>query len=139
MNYKDLGKYDPYNLLNRINNESGFPAATEDYVRIIEIKGMVKIKNSDTQWYTAKEGDLLQPNTMIFVGLKSSVVIGQNNCKVLVDKLGQDYAFSLFKIYPKVSDGYLKYGRIKATVNKNREVNTVFKVRSAQFTSGVRG
>lgn len=110
-------------------------------ISIVSMEGTVQVKEAEnSEWILATAGQKLGSGFFIHTGFKSSAVIKSDNIKVEVKPLSQLTVASLFKEGNTVSsDMLLKYGRVKADVQKSDEVKTMFKVRTANSTASVRG
>jgi hypothetical protein len=111
-------------------------------ISLYSVNGLVKIKTDENaaNWTVAKAGQKLALGNVIFTGLKSEAIIKTINALIEVKALSQASVKNLVETKDNiVSDVYVKYGKVKANVDKNREVKTVFKVRSANSTASVRG
>src|SRR4030043_1960722 len=110
-------------------------------ITVKSITGFVQFKkNISSEWIIPKVGDKLEPGYIIYTGFKSTAVIQTPNAVIEVKPLSQITISSLLVSQDKVStDIYLKYGKVKAEVNINKQTQTLFKVRSANSTASVRG
>lgn len=104
-------------------------------------QGYVQIKASEkSAWLSPKSGQKLQPGFIIYTGFNSSAIIRTDDSKIEVKPLTQMSISALLKTKNKIStEVYLKYGKVKANVSSPQEVQTIFKVRSANSTASVRG
>jgi hypothetical protein len=111
-------------------------------ISLYSVTGLVKIKADENaaNWTVAKAGQKLALGNLVFTGLDSTAIIQTVNAKIEVKALSQASVKSLVETKDNiVTDVYVKYGKIKANVDKNKEVKTLFKVRSANSTASVRG
>ena len=110
-------------------------------IKLVSLSGYVQLKYDEkSNWITPKAGDLLKTGYIIYTGFNSSAVIQINNSKIDVKPVTQISIAGLLSANNKEqTDLSLKYGNIKAEVNKNKETQIVFKVRSANSTASVRG
>ncbi|MBN2544220.1 MAG: FecR domain-containing protein [Spirochaetes bacterium] len=110
-------------------------------ITIKSIIGFVQFKKDiNSEWIIPKVGDKLQPGYIIYTGFKSTAVIQTPNAVIEVKPLSQITISSLLVSQDKIStDIYLKYGKVRAEVNVNKQTQTLFKVRSANSTASVRG
>jgi len=105
------------------------------------MEGVVQIKPSENaEWSNATVGQKLNAGYFIHTGFKSSAIIQSNNIKVEIKPLSQITVASLLKEGNTISsDVLLKYGKVKADIEKSEDVKTMFKVRTANSTASVRG
>ncbi len=110
-------------------------------ITVKSITGFVQYKkNISSEWIIPKVGDKLEPGYIIYTGFKSTALIQTPNAVIEVKPLSQITISSLLVSQEKVeTDIYLKYGKVKAEVNINKQTQTLFKVRSANSTASVRG
>ena len=110
-------------------------------VKLISMSGTVQVKeNEKAQWVLAKEGQILESGFYIYTGLKSLAIIEQGKTKIEIKPLTQATISSILQSGDTIAtDVLLKYGKIKATVEKVENAKTMFKVRSANSTASVRG
>jgi hypothetical protein len=110
-------------------------------ITLVSVKGTVQIKSSETaSWKTPKLNQELKTGFFVYTGFDSSAIISTGSAKIEVKPLSQVSVASLLATSERVStDVFLKYGGIKANVESSRNVQTVFKVRSANSTASVRG
>jgi len=110
-------------------------------ITLVSFSGTVQIKEKESgDWINASTGQSLQPGFFIYTGFKSQALIQAGNAKIEVNPLSQITIASLIATKNSVeTDVYLKYGRVRANVEKNEQVKTSFKVRSANSTASVRG
>lgn len=105
------------------------------------IEGFAQYKKTSTsEWIPLKVEDKLENGYIIYTGFKSNVTIQTPTSIIEVKPLTQMTVESIISTNEKIStDLYLKYGKIKAVVNPNKQTQTLFKVRSANSTASVRG
>lgn len=113
-----------------------YPQAT---VKVIQ--GFAQSKeNTSADWKPLKVGDKLQNGSIIYTGFKSTVIVQTVNATIEIKPLTQMTLASIIASENKITtDLELKYGKVKAEVNTNKETQTLFKVRSANSTASVRG
>jgi len=110
-------------------------------VTVKTITGFAQVKESaNSDWRALKVGDKLQNGSVIYTGFKSSVIIQTIDATVEIKPLTQMTIASIIASENRVTtDLKLKYGKVKADVNTNKQTQTLFKVRSANSTASVRG
>lgn len=111
-------------------------------IQLKSTEGIVQIKSGGTgEWLTPKAGDYLNENDLIFTGFNSNAILNVENALIEIDPLTQITISSLLVEKTEIkTDVYLKYGKIKASVDtKNSDLKTYFNVRSANSTASVRG
>jgi hypothetical protein len=110
-------------------------------ISLLSISGVVQFKETENaKWVKASVGQKLSAGFFIYTGFDSNAVIQTPNAKIEVKPLSQVSIASLIADKKNiVTDVYLKYGKVKANIEKNAEVKTLFKVRSANSTASVRG
>jgi hypothetical protein len=110
-------------------------------ISLFSVKGTVKIKTDEkSSWAAVKEGQKLSTGNFIFTGFDSEAIIKTVNSKIQVKALSQASVASLIATKENiVTDVYVKYGKVTANVEKNTQLKTEFKVRSANSTASVRG
>jgi len=108
---------------------------------ILSLEGVVQVKASEnSEWRNASVGDKLAAGYFIHTGFKSTAIIQSNTIKLEVKPLTQITVAALLKEGDTISsDVLLKYGKVKADVQKSEDVKTMFKVRTANSTASVRG
>lgn len=119
----------------------GILYAQNNHASIKDISGKVEIKNAgDSSWKEAKRGDILQKNTLISTGFKSSAVLSIGNSTLTVKPLTR---LSLEELVSAESSEevkvYLSAGRVRADVNPPSGGRTDFSIRSPSATASVRG
>ena len=110
-------------------------------IRLISTSGIVQVRTSQTgNWLKAVQGQNLKTGYFIYTGFNSTAVIQTDNAKIEVKALSQASVSTLVATKENIeTDIYLKYGKVKAEVEKSDDVRTVFKVRSTNSTASVRG
>lgn len=110
-------------------------------VKVVSLTGFVQVKQpGGAAWTKAVINQKIDSGYTIYTALNSSAIIQTSNATIEIKQLTQAELSSLITEGSRnVSDIYLKYGRIKADVQKNPQTTTIFKVRSANSTASVRG
>lgn len=110
-------------------------------ISIVSLSGTVQVKESENaEWINASVGQKLSAGFFIHTGFKSSAVVQSDTIKMEIKPLTQITVASLIKDKGNISsDVLLKYGKVKASVEKSEDVKTMFKVRTANSTASVRG
>ena len=114
----------------------------QNYQAVIkDFTGKVEIKNAgDNAWKEAKKGDVLQKNTLISTGFKSTAILTIGNSTLTVKPLTR---LSLEEIAradnAEEVKVYLSAGRVRADVTPPAGGRTDFSVRSPSATASVRG
>lgn len=112
-------------------------------IKVISTNGTVQYKEkSGADWKTARPGQSLGKGYYIFTGFNSSAIVQAEQFKLEVKPLSQlSIAELIADKDSRVTDIYLKYGKVKADVVKSdgKVETSLFKVRSANSTASVRG
>ncbi len=112
-----------------------YQAVIKDFTGKVEIK-----KAGEDVWKEAKKGDVLQKNTLISTGFKSTAILSLGNSTLTVKPLTR---LSLEEIARADSSEevkvYLSAGRVQADVKPPAGGQTDFSVRSPSATASVRG
>ncbi|MDR1288629.1 MAG: FecR family protein [Treponema sp.] len=112
--------------------------------RFLEVNGVVEIKEQEggasPDWKRAAPGDLVDSNTVVSTGLKSSAVISLGSSRLEVRPL------TMLTLRELVMRGnteetvlYLRTGRVRAVVNPPAGQNVDFTVSAPIVTASVRG
>jgi hypothetical protein len=125
-----------------ISAEPAFSQTPE--ARFIEVNGIVEIKEQGTgtssEWERAAPGSLIESNTIISTGLKSSAVISLGSSRLEVRPLTM---LTLREIIQRDNTEetvlYLRTGRVRAVVNPPSGQSVDFTVSSPIVTASVRG
>ena len=110
-------------------------------ITLISATGTVQVKESENaNWLQAKTGQKLKIGNFIFTGFNSTALLQTLKAKIEVKPLTQVAIATLVQDNNNIiTDVQLKYGQVKATVDKKEDKTVLFKVRSANSTASVRG
>jgi hypothetical protein len=108
---------------------------------IREMAGTVEVKRADSAaWETASKGQILELDTVISTGFRSTAVIALGNSLITLRPLTRLTILELFQNQDgEKVDLNLQTGRVKADVKTQEAGNTEFIIRSPNSTSSVRG
>ncbi|MCL1837408.1 MAG: FecR family protein [Treponema sp.] len=109
--------------------------------RFLETNGAVEIKEAGSaEWTTAVPGSVVNSNTTISTGIKSSAVLSLGSSRLTVSQLTMLTLEQLVQRDNSEDIGlYLRTGRVKADVNPPTGLEADFSLRSPTTTASVRG
>ena len=105
---------------------------------IQELKGNVKIKNPGADWVSADIGMILEQDSLISTGFKSTAVIAVGDSILTVQPLTR-LSFAELSEADRPMHLLLHSGRVRAEVNRPREKQIDFTIRSPSVIASVRG
>jgi hypothetical protein len=113
----------------------------QDHAFFRDIAGTVEVKAPGSSvWESAAPGDIIENNTLISTGFRSSAVVALGNSIIMIRPVTR---LSLEEIIRRQNDEqtrlYLQAGRIRAEVHPPPEGRCDFTVRSPIATASVRG
>lgn len=116
-----------------------FPIFAQNAV-IKEIKGKVEIKTPGGVWTVASAGDEMPAKSSISTGFGSSAVIEVGASVLTVDALTRMELEDLIQEQGTQTTAlFLRVGKVKAEVTRDRDLTHDFKLRSPSSTAAVRG
>ncbi|ULQ59579.1 FecR domain-containing protein [Brucepastera parasyntrophica] len=108
--------------------------------RVITTMGKVEIQGPNNTWSPLKEGDLVNPGSIISTGFKSEATIQLGASILTIKPLTRMTLTQLAESENAVdTELYLEIGNVKAEVNSFNDKRNNFRVRSPIATASVRG
>ena len=107
---------------------------------IKEISGRVEIQNPGGRWQSASVGDELPKGSSISTGFGSSAVLEAGDSVLTVDALTRIKLEELLQSQDAQTTAlFLRVGKVKAEVKRDRSLSHDFRLRSPSSTAAVRG